>query len=123
MQISLDNDPSFFHINSYEPGKITVNRVDYGTSLIVTPKEIISPWEPESIEHLQTHHLDKLAALKPQVVLLGTGEKMHLLNNTLRNYAYQHQVALEVMDTHAACRTFNLLIADNRFVVAAMLIR
>lgn len=108
-------------IQAYELGQITVNEKIYTESLLLSPNDIISPWPVTSLNELCTEHLDRVIELKPDVVLLGTGEKQIFPSIEILGYFADRSLGIEVMSTGALCRTFNILVAEDRQVVAAVI--
>ena len=122
MQLSLDDAHSNFRIRSYEPGAITIQNHTYHHSLILTPDTLLTDWPPQYFQELSQAHCDTLMALAPQLILLGTGQQQHFLPDALMASFMNNGIGIEVMATQSACRTFNLLLAEHRAVVAALLI-
>jgi uncharacterized protein len=123
MKLLQDTHYGAYYIRSYEPGHMLINETWFEQSIILTPTEIISPWTPLTLEELTHEQLAPIVALKPEVVLLGTGAKLRFPSQSLLAAFYVAQIGIEVMDTHAACRTYNVLISEGRQVVAGLLIR
>lgn len=121
--LTLDNNQAKFQIRSYQPGELKINDTIYTQSVIVSPTQLISDWQPQSIESLSAQSLARLVDLKPDIVLIGTGEKMVLIKPDIYGELINRGIGVEVMDTSAACRTFNALTSENRDVVAALVIR
>ncbi|CAN5340884.1 Mth938-like domain-containing protein [soil metagenome] len=122
MQFTLDMGDGANFIRAYEAGKITVNDTIYQTSLIVTPETIISSWPPHSLQELVIADLEMIKTLAPEVVLLGTGTILHFPPQELLLTLTQSGIGVEVMTTAAACRTYNVLMAERRKVVAGLII-
>jgi uncharacterized protein len=122
MELILDSSNSKYQIRSYEPGKILINEKIYTQSIIITPTNLLHPWIPDNAAELSVLHLTEIIKLQPDVVLIGTGAKWQMINPALLTAFYQAHIGIEIMDTAAACRTFNLLAADERNVAAALLI-
>ncbi len=122
MQLTLDPNRGVYTIRSYQPGEIRVNDRIITNSIILSPTEMIDPWSPRSITELTTDQLLPIIKLAPEILLLGTGEKQHFLPPMLLSEFYKQQIGVEIMDTGAACRTYNVLISEGRNVVAALLI-
>lgn len=121
MKISLDTGTGATRITAYESGKITINDETVRSSVIVHA-DGFRLWEAESIETLTEELL--LAALqeKPDILLLGTGGSHSFPAPQLMKPIAEHGAGLEVMDTAAACRTYNILMSEDRHVVAALLL-
>lgn len=122
MEIVLDTSTSTYQIRSYEPGKIIINEDSYSQSVILTPQRLIHPWAPQSLKDLTTIHFNELLKLSPQVILFGSGPSLIFPSQELLTFLWQQKQGIEVMDTSAACRTFNVLAAEGRNVAAALLI-
>jgi len=123
-----DNKPSGVNIfNGYGDGFVLVNGRRLEHSVIVLPDRIVEDWGATTFEALTAAHLEVLADLDRDVVLLGTGSRLRFPGPELMRRARQRYAAtsmgLEVMDVQAACRTYNILIAEERRVAAALLIR
>ena len=108
-------------IRSYEPARITVNQDAYTTSLIVTPERIVPDWRPREFTELTAADFEVIAALGPEVVLLGTGKRLRFPDPALTRALVTANIGIEVMDTGAACRTYNVLMSEGRRVAAALL--
>lgn len=121
MEINLESPRGKYQIRSYQPGKLVINDKTYTHSVIITVDQLIS-WRPQSFNDLQIDDLTKIFELKPDVVLLGTGEKQNFLSQPLTSEFTKKNISIEVMNTHAACRTFNILLGENRKVVAGLII-
>jgi uncharacterized protein len=101
---------------------VEINQQRYENSLIVLPGMIVKHWEINGFEDLTAVHFGFLADLKPEIVLLGTGIKLRFPAPILTRALITAQIGLEVMDTAAACRTYNILAAEGRKVAAALLL-
>lgn len=123
MQFNLDSHYGKYQINSYQPGSITINKEIYTNSIIITPEQLITDWPPQQFSALTEDHLKMIIHLNPQIVVLGTGEKQYFLAQQLMLPFLQRGIGIEVMNTHAACRTYNVLLSEGRKVVAALLLK
>ncbi len=123
MQFNLDSNFGKYQINSYQPGVITINKIEYKTSVIITPDQLITNWPPQQLSELSAQHLKKLIELNPQIVILGTGEKHSFISQQMMLPFLQQGIGFEVMNTEAACRTYNVLLAEGRNIVAALLVK
>jgi uncharacterized protein len=107
-------------ITAYERDHIRINQDYFSGHLIVTPDSIV-PWNVESFETLQATDFEHLLSYEPEVVLFGSGERLRFPHPGLTAALVEARVGLEVMDTQAACRSFNILMAEDRRVVLALL--
>lgn len=121
MQLSLNSDPTANTIQSYGEGRVTINDQDVSCSVIVTPEQIITDWPPQSFEELEETHFELILRLKPEIVLLGTGVRQRFPNPRMTRSLMRRGVGVEIMNTAAACRTYNLIMAEGRRVAAALL--
>lgn len=103
--------------------EITVRDQVIQRSVILSPGVIIADWPPDSIEALQAEHFAAALELQPQVLLLGTGEQQHFPSPEVLAPIYQAGIGVEVMNTPAACRTYNVLLQEGRQVVAALILK
>ena len=108
-------------ILGYEPGRIVVDGRSYNEGLVVSPERIVSGWGPEIAVDLAERHLEPIIALDPQVIILGTGRHQVFPDPRVYLTPMQRGVGVEVMDTGAACRTYNILMAEGRRVVAGLI--
>jgi len=104
----------------YGEGFVLINAVRHEGSLIVMP-EYLQPWDVGGFAALEPGDFAALAALKPEVVLLGTGAKIRFPHPRLTSALSQARIGVEVMDNQAACRTYNILMAEERKVAAALI--
>jgi uncharacterized protein len=107
---------------AYGQGYVAVNGVRYETSLIVMPDRIAEDWKVQNFESLVQDKIEALAALKPELVLLGTGDVLRFPDPRLLVNLTRAGIGAEVMDTRAACRTYNILAEEGRNVAAALII-
>lgn len=106
----------------YGDGYVIVNQARYEQNLIVLPDRIIEQWEVSSFDQLAAENFDFLLSLQPEMVLFGTGKTLRFPHPRLTRSLVESGVGIEVMDTNAACRTFNILTAEERRVAAALLL-
>ena|SRR5438128_1743612 len=106
----------------YGDGYVAVNHERFERPVIVTPGEAVRDWDAASFEALTAAHFERLLDLEPEIVLLGTGAVIRFPRPDLTRALTQARVGFEVMDTKAACRTYNILTSEGRQVVAAMLV-
>jgi len=87
------------------------------------PQRIIPDWRPQMLAELRAQDLAEVLALEPEVVLLGTGQTLRFPSPELFSAFHSTAIGIEVMDTGAACRTYNILAVEGRQVVAALLLK
>ena len=106
----------------YGVGYVSINDQRHERSLVVAPDHAVEPWGADSFDALTPAHFEALLALKPEIVIFGTGEHLRFPRPELTRSLADAAVGFEAMDTKAACRTYNILVAEGRAVVAAILI-
>lgn len=119
-----------FHLSTAEgnvftghgAGFIRLGVVEYRDNLLVTPERIVTGWAAAGFDALTEEDFATLAALKPEVALFGTGQRLRFPHPRLTRALTDAGIGLDVMDTPAACRTFNILAAEGRKVAAAVLL-
>lgn len=122
MQIHLETGGQANLIRTYETGRIVVNQDSYAQSLIVLPGQLITDWSPQGFEDLALAHFERLAQLQPELILLGTGRRQRFPRGELLTPLIKAGLGWEIMDTGAACRTYNILMGEGRNVAAALLV-
>lgn len=122
--IELRNEPTGgrYNIRRYKPNEVLINDTLYRSSIIVSPHSLIENWRPLSIEELLATDWEPVIALQPKVVLLGTGSTLYFPPTEILAPLIERKIGFEIMDTAAACRTFTVLMAEDRQVVAALLL-
>jgi uncharacterized protein len=106
----------------YGEGYVEVNRKRHSSSLVVSGDRIVTDWPAASLESLAADHLAAIVELKPEIVLLGTGKTFRFPEPALLAPLHKAGIGVEVMDTPAACRTYNILLGEGRNVVAALIV-
>ncbi len=107
---------------AYGDGYVEVNAVRFERSIVVVPDQAVVDWPVASFEDLSAENFASLAAMNPELVIFGSGAKLRFAHPRLTAPLYARGIGVETMDLHAACRTYNILVAEGRKVVAALLI-
>jgi uncharacterized protein len=105
------------------PGWIRVGTVEYRENVVLLPDAVLPGWAAAGFDALTEHDFAALLAHRPSIVLFGTGATQRFPHPRLLAALAAERVGVEVMDTGAACRTFNILVGEDRRVAAALLIR
>jgi len=119
MQLNRDNSAVHF-IRAWEPGRVRVAERWIAGNVIVGADRIIEAWTTVRPDALTVADLEAALALEPTIVVLGTGTQGSLPDVELMAALAARSVGLEIMNTPAACRTFNVLLQEQRRVVAAL---
>jgi uncharacterized protein len=122
MPLAEDIVTSRYRISAYSAQSVTVNEVEYQQSLVLSAAQLICPWPVASIDHLNAENFAPVLELQPDVVLLGTGNRQLFPDARVFALFGEQGIGLEVMDNGALCRTFNILVAEDREVVAAIML-
>jgi len=122
MQFSPEDIASELTVRAYDHGVVTIGNTRYQRSLILTRERLIPDWRPQRTEDLNPEDFDLLRAAQPEIVLLGTGTVLRFPPPALTAPLLQAGIGVEIMDTAAACRTYNILLAEQRDVAAALLL-
>jgi uncharacterized protein len=120
MKFTLHRPSNIHVIRGYTAGEIIIGEQVYRRTVVVTPQQVITDWPPATIDALDAGHLDALCALEPEIVLIGSGAAQQFPDHALLARAMARGIGLEVMDTGAACRTYNILASEDRRVLAAL---
>jgi uncharacterized protein len=109
-------------IRRYGPDFITLGEEDIRASCLVTAATLTRDWPPRSVEELKLEHLSPLFELAPEIVVLATGAQQKFPRAAMRAEFASRRIGLEVMEVGAACRTYNVLVGEERRVLAAILL-
>ena len=123
MKFTLEPTSRANLIRGYSAAEIRIGEQSVHGSCIVTADRLITDWEPQSFAELGVAHLETLLALAPELVLLGTGATQRFAPPAVRAALAERGVGLEAMELGAACRTFNVLVQEERRVAAALFLR
>jgi uncharacterized protein len=121
MKFTLDARSGVNLIRAYSAGELRIGERIVVGSCIVTADTLITDWQPAAFE-LSVAQLAPLLALAPQIVLVGSPENRIAAPADVRAAFVSQGIALEVMDLGAACRTFNILVQEERRVAAVLIL-
>jgi uncharacterized protein len=122
MKLHLSNPSGLYSFSGYGDGYVEINGQRHTPGLVITPQSLqLENWRDVSFESLSEDHFSRLVLLKPEMVLLGTGTKLRFPHLRLSRALVEARIGLDVMDTGAACRTYNILMAEGRGVLALLL--
>jgi len=110
-------------IRSYSDSEVRIGEERVRRSCLVTAERLITDWPPATFDELAPAHLEAIFALAPELVLLGTGPTQRFASPEMRGEFARRRIGLEVMQLGAACRTFNVLVQEERRVLAALFLR
>ena len=122
MKLQQDRSPGMMVFTAHGAGYVMVGVTRYEKPLVVMPDQVLADWPARDFTSLQEDHFAWLLRLAPEVLLLGTGAHLQFPHPKLYRALTEAGIALECMDTPAACRTYNILAAEDRKVAAAILL-
>jgi uncharacterized protein len=122
LKLHADALTSLNTVTAYGPGFVEINQVRHRGNLILVPDQAVAAWSAVSFEALRVEDFDALLELRPEVVLFGTGARQRFPHPRLTHPLTARRIGVEVMDTQAACRTYNILMTEGRRVVAVFLL-
>nr|HET7859011.1 Mth938-like domain-containing protein [Caldimonas sp.] len=108
-------------IARHGPDGVVVNGVEHTESVLVPWQGDVASWDAPSFESLTAEHFARVVALAPELVVFGSGERLRFPSPALLRPLIDAAIGFETMDSRAACRTYNVLLAEGRRVVAALL--
>ncbi len=122
MKLHATQTQHYQTVTAYDENGVEFNAVRYETSLIVLPEVLPMAWDLNQFDALTTAHFETIAATDPDVVILGTGKKQRFVHPKLTVALSAKHKGVECMDNQAACRTYNILMAEGRKVALALIL-
>ncbi|MDQ5878922.1 MAG: hypothetical protein QG616_6 [Pseudomonadota bacterium] len=122
MKLHLSNADGLNTFTAYGDNYVDVNGQRHTANVVVLPEQLLPEWTAARFETLSEADFAILAGLKAEILLLGTGKTLRFPSPALLQPLMAARIGLEVMDNHAACRTYNILAAEGRKVAAAILL-
>lgn len=121
MELTREHPGEKVYVRAVSAAGITVAEDTYASPVILSPDSVEADWQVGSVEDLSEDALQTVLGLRPELVIIGTGASQRFLEPELMMLFHRNGVGIEVMDTRAACRTFNILVMEERRVVAALI--
>lgn len=122
MKFQLDQPQGGNIISEHDLRTVWVNGVKHQHSVLVPWQGTVEPWQVARFEDLEDAHFQRILALKPELVIFGSGSKIRFAKPALYRGLIEARIGMETMDLGAACRTYNVLASEGRAVLAALLI-
>jgi uncharacterized protein len=119
LQLSVAGDA---HFTGYGDGYVAVSGHRYEHHLILAPGREVAEWNVAGFDALTPEAFEALAALGPEIIIFGSGATLRFPRPDVIRPLVQAGIGLEVMDTRAACRTYNILLSEGRRALAAILL-
>ena len=123
VKFTLEPPSQWNLIRGYSESEVRIGEQSVRGSCLVTAERLITEWQPASFAALAPQHLEPIFALGPELVLLGTGPQQRFASAEVRAEFVRRGIGLEAMQLGAACRTFNVLVQEERRVLAALFLR
>jgi uncharacterized protein len=123
MKLHSSSTEKYQTVTGYDHTGVEINAQRFDHSVLVMPEVAPRPWNVTRFEDLQAAHFEQIAADQPDVVILGTGERQRFVHPRLVASLSALRIGVESMDSHAACRTYNILMGEGRKVVLALIIQ
>ena len=109
-------------VTAYGPGWVAIDRQEHKGNLLLGSSGFLRPWNCTSFESLTAQHFTDLAELNAELIIFGSGSKIRFVHPSWLQALMRKRIGFETMDTQAACRTYNVLAAEGRNVIAALLL-
>ncbi len=122
MKFAQDQINSQYLIESYEDGLIRVGNSEFKHNLLLMPDKLRQVWSLSDLDDLSETALAELASHEPDVLLIGCGKEQRFPHPAVFSPLMKQGIGYEIMPTHAACRTYNILLAEDRRVLAALIV-
>jgi uncharacterized protein len=122
--VKLQSDPhsGANTITGYGDGYIEINKIPYSHAVLLSSDGEILEWAIKSFEDLSPADFTQMAALKPELIIIGTGKRQRFPKPELLKTLIEAKIGFEVMDSQAACRTYNILVGEGRQVLLALIV-
>jgi uncharacterized protein len=122
LKLHQDTSGALNTVTGYGPDYVEINLERHEGSVIVLPNGPVIAWPVASFDALSAEHFDLLVAPAPEVVIFGSGATLRFPHPRLTARLTARRIGVETMDFQAACRTYNILMAEGRKVAVALLI-
>jgi uncharacterized protein len=109
-------------VRAYQSGSVRIGEQIMSSSCLFSADRLVADWPPRSVNELQAAHFDAALAWEPEIILLGTGARQEFPERAIYAAILARGIGFEVMDTGAACRTYNVLVSEDRRVAAGLIL-
>ena len=122
MKFAQDKQDEGYVITAYGENSISINGKSFKQSLIITRTKLNENWELSTVELLQADHINQILAFNPELIIIGTGDKLIFPAVEVYSGIIEHGIGVDFMDTRDACRTYNILMSEGRHIVAGLIL-
>jgi uncharacterized protein len=123
MRLTDDRTGNAFLVRSYAPGEVRVADKVLQRSCLISAERLVEDWRPQTLDELTEADFQAVFELQPEIVVLGSGPRHRFPEPRLLAAILERGIGCEVMETGAACRTYNVLVSEDRRAVAALLLK
>lgn len=122
--MKLQSDPHYGAntITGYGDGYVEINKTPYRHAVLLSSNGEILEWPVHSFNDLTAGNFSQMITLKPELILIGTGNRQHFPKPELLKSLIEAKIGFEIMDSQAACRTYNILVGEGRQVLLALIV-
>jgi uncharacterized protein len=122
--LKLQSDPhsGANTITGYGDGYVEINKTPYAHAVVLSSDGAISEWSAKSFDDLEAQHFSQLIDSKAELILIGTGKRQRFPKPELLKALISAKIGFEIMDSQAACRTYNILVGEGRQVLLALIV-
>lgn len=120
MKFELDGTSGGLTIGSYDPAHLSIGGQRYAGPLVITPVAVHLTLLPARFSELSIEHFVAITALGAEIIIVGSGKRQLFLHYGITTELVARRIGVESMDTAAACRCYNVLVAEHRAVAAAI---
>ena len=122
MKFAQDSQEEGYVITAYDIDSVSINGKIFSQSLVIANAQLNDNWNISSIELLTPGHIDQVLSFEPELIIIGTGNKLIFPAVEIYASIIEHGIGVDFMDTGAACRTYNILMSEGRDVVAGLIL-
>ena len=122
MKLQSDPHSGANTITGYGDGYIEINKIPYSHAVLLSSDGEILEWDIKSFEELSSADFAQMAPLKPELIIIGTGKRQRFPRPELLKTLIEAKLGFEIMDSQAACRTYNILVGEGRQVLLALIV-
>jgi uncharacterized protein len=122
--VKLQSDPhsGANTITGYGDGYVEINRTPYSHAVLLSSDGAIQKWGVQFFDELSAADFSQMASLKPELIIIGTGKRQRFPKPEILKTLIAAKIGFEVMDSKAACRTYNILVGEGRQVLLALIV-
>ena len=122
MKLQSDPHSGANTITGYGDGYVEINKTPYAHAVVLSSDGAISEWPVKTFDQLEASNFSQLVDLKTELILIGTGSRQRFPKPELLKGLISAKIGFEIMDSQAACRTYNILVGEGRQVVLALIV-